>query len=60
MIEDCAYKTLSNMYESRNKEQPNYLQVLQCLDCSGIKSCKITLDELIQLRENYFEELNLS
>jgi hypothetical protein len=35
---------------------PKYLD--KCESCNGTRSCKITLDELVKLRENILEEID--
>ena len=58
MRDDCAYKVLRELYELYDLSLPIYIK--KCETCSGNRDCKATLDQLVEARETFIEEMDLS
>ena len=53
----CAYKTLTDLYFLYDLTLPEYLK--KCEDCTGQRDCRITLDDLVRIHEEYKTELDI-
>jgi hypothetical protein len=59
-LEKCAYRTLAELYEWNNLNQPYFIIDLGCEGCCGDRNCKVTLDYLIREHELYKSDYDLS